>query len=182
MAPYRAPRLSSPPGRRSAPRPRAGPEGRIVVGWVPPCRSRSVPCRGQAARSGGRSGAGGGLLVGAGCAEPLNSALIYFFRGGWLFIFFSLLLYFCPEVRNLIRPPLTFRTKRPQKHWGDQAARERRWGLPRGPAGRERARGAAGPLVCELLGVEVSRNILVCLCSSIETSARVTWGPRIERG
>lgn len=34
-------------------------------------------------------------------------------------------------------------------------------------------------IICKLLGVEVSRNIFfvcVCLCSSIETSAWITWG------
>lgn len=45
-----------------------------------------------------------------------------------------------------------------------------------GPCG-----GESRALICKLLGVEVSRNIFVCLCSSIETSARVTWGPCIER-
>lgn len=41
--------------------------------------------------------------------------------------------------------------------------------------------GKTRDIICELLGVEVSRNIFVCLCSSIETSACITWGPCIER-
>lgn len=41
--------------------------------------------------------------------------------------------------------------------------------------------GKTRDIICKLLGVEVSRNIFVCLCSSIETSACITWGPCIER-
>lgn len=37
-------------------------------------------------------------------------------------------------------------------------------------------------VICELLVVEVSRNIFcVSPCSSIETSAWITWGPCIEK-